>query len=67
MSVRCFPVNFAKFSRAPFSWNTSGRLLLCRVIQVMKDEGFVNKLYYITILILTLTFLDLINFLTFLN
>ena len=24
---RCFPVNFAKFSRAPFLQNTSGRLL----------------------------------------
>ena len=29
---RCFPVNFAKFQRAPFLQNTSGRLLLliCR-------------------------------------
>ena len=26
---RCFPVNFAKFLRTPFSQNTSGRLLLC--------------------------------------
>ena len=25
---RRFPVNIAKCSRAPFSWNTSGRLLL---------------------------------------
>ena len=25
---RCFPVNFAKFLRIPFSLNTSGRLLL---------------------------------------
>ena len=25
---RCFPVNFAKFSRTPFSQNTSGWLLL---------------------------------------
>ena len=25
---RCFPVNFAKFLRTPFSLNTSGRLLL---------------------------------------
>ena len=25
---RCFPVNFARFSRTPFSRNTSGRLLL---------------------------------------
>ena len=25
---RCFPVNFAKFLRTPFSQNTSGRLLL---------------------------------------
>ena len=24
----CFPENFAKFLRKPFSWNTSGRLLL---------------------------------------
>ena len=24
----CFPVNFVKFLRAPFSQNTSGRLLL---------------------------------------
>ena len=47
---RCFPVNFAKFLRTSFSQNTSGRLLLCRVIQVIKDEGFVNKLYYITVL-----------------
>ena len=27
---RCFPVNFAKFLRTPFSKNTSGRLLLER-------------------------------------
>ena len=27
-SHRCFPVNFAKFLRAPFLQNTSGRLLL---------------------------------------
>ena len=26
---RCFPANFAKFSRTPFLQNTSGRLLLC--------------------------------------
>ena len=25
---RCFPVNFAKFLKTPFSQNTSGRLLL---------------------------------------
>ena len=27
---RCFPVNFAKFLRTPFSQNTSGRLLLSK-------------------------------------
>ena len=27
---RCFPVNFAKFLRAPFLQNTSGRLLLVK-------------------------------------
>ena len=30
---RCFPVNFAKFLRTPFSQNTLGRLLL--VIQLL--------------------------------
>ena len=30
---RCFPVNFAKFLRTPFSQNTSGRLLLSVLIQ----------------------------------
>ena len=29
---RCFPVNFAKFLRTPFSQNTSGRLLLDLII-----------------------------------
>ena len=29
---RCFPVNFAKFLRTPFSQNTSGRLLLYLLI-----------------------------------
>ena len=28
LKKRCFPVNFAKFLRAPFLQNTSGRLLL---------------------------------------
>ena len=46
----CIPVNFAKFLRTPFSKNTSGWLLLCCVMQVMRDEGFVNRLYYITVL-----------------
>ena len=48
----CFPVNFAKFSRTSFLQNTPGRLLLCSVIQVIEDEGFVNKLlllFYINI------------------
>ena len=37
---RCFPANFAKFLRAPFSKNTSGRLLLsmelvivCKIVE----------------------------------
>ena len=29
---RCFPVNFAKFLRAPFLQNTSGRLLLFLIL-----------------------------------
>ena len=29
---RCFPVRFAKFLRAPFLQNTSGRLLLPNII-----------------------------------
>ena len=47
----------------------------CRVIQVMRDKGYVNKLYYITVLhycgssqlrcsglsFLTLTFLNLLS------
>ena len=28
LGLRCFPVNFMKFLRAPFLQNTSGRLLL---------------------------------------
>ena len=33
---RCFPVNFAKFLRIPFSQNTSGRLLLrCHLFKVV--------------------------------
>ena len=54
---RCFLVNFAKFSRAPFSQNTSGRLLLFRVIQVMTN---------CTILLFYINFSG-INFLTFLT
>ena len=61
---RCFPATFAKFLRATFLQNTSGRLLLCRVIQVMKDTGFVKKLY-ITVYI-NFNF-SLLNFLTFLT
>ena len=37
---RCFPVNFAKFLRTPFSQNTSGRLLLF----IIKDYHFHQKL-----------------------
>ena len=37
---RCFPVNFAKFSRTPFLQNTSGRLLL-------KSTYFINCLLII--------------------
>ena len=33
---RCFPVNFAKFLRRPFSQNTSGRLLLKNVSVTLK-------------------------------
>ena len=41
----CFLVSFATLLKLSFSQNTSGRLPLCRVIQVMKDKGFVNKLF----------------------
>ena len=34
---RCFPVNFAKFLRTPFSRNISGRLLLYIQIKRSKD------------------------------
>ena len=40
---RCFPVNFEKFLRTPFLWNTSGRLLLDRVLN--------TPLFYITYII----------------
>ena len=45
----CFPVNFAKFLRAPSSQNTSSRLLLMGLhSQQLKkeatDEEFVNLL-----------------------
>ena len=33
---RCFPVNFAKFLRTPFSQNTSERLLLGLVLQALE-------------------------------
>ena len=32
---RCFPVNFAKFLRTPFLRNTSGRLLLIRLLSAL--------------------------------
>ena len=38
---RCFPVNFAKFLRAPFLQNTSGRLLLC--FMAFSDEEFLTQ------------------------
>ena len=37
---RCFPVNFAKFLRTPFSQNTSGRLLLC--VQSSRRDSFIK-------------------------
>ena len=36
---RCFPVNFAKFFRTPFSQNTSGRLLLKNIKKNFLGEG----------------------------
>ena len=33
---RCFPVNFAKFSRTPFLQNTSGQLLLNKEIKMQQ-------------------------------
>ena len=36
---RCFPVNFAKFLRTPFSQNTSGRLLLKNIKKNFLGEG----------------------------
>ena len=39
---RCFPVNFAKFLRTPFSQNTSWRLLLNQVTN-LKSLGFTQK------------------------
>ena len=35
---RCFPVNFAKFLRTPFLQNTSGRLLLNKLVTVERDR-----------------------------
>ena len=32
---RCFPMNFAKFLKTPFSQNTSGRLLLCVQLKIL--------------------------------
>ena len=43
---RCFPVNFTKFLRIPFSQNTSGRLLLIVVFNILSnvhDEDFLRK------------------------
>ena len=37
LSHRCFPVNFAKFLRTSFLQNTSGRLLLNKVIKKKLD------------------------------
>ena len=37
---RCFPVNFVKFLRTPFSQNTSGRLLLERDSLIHKVQHF---------------------------
>ena len=31
----CFPLNFAKFIRTPFSQNTSGRLFLCDLLLLL--------------------------------
>ena len=35
---RCFPVNFAKFPRAPFLQNPSGRLLLAKIESFLNSE-----------------------------
>ena len=43
---RCFPVNFTKFLRIPFSQNTSGRLLLIVVFKILSnvhDGDFLRK------------------------
>ena len=60
---RCCPLNFAKCLRTTFSQNTSGRLLLCRVIQVMEDEGLSTNCIILLFCInisLFLTFLTLL-------
>ena len=43
---RCFPVNFAKFLRTPFSQNTSRRLLLALLRNVHKSYEFLSKLLF---------------------
>ena len=45
-----FSCEFCKVFKNTFLKNTSWRLVVGGVIQVMKDEGFINKLYYITVL-----------------
>ena len=58
----CFLVNFAKFSRAPFLQNTSGRLILTLIL-----SGLNLKIFYISIscfiCVLTLQTCICINFL----
>ena len=41
---RCFPVNFAKFLRAPFLQNTSGRLLLYKCNAIIDESHKAKKI-----------------------
>ena len=42
---RCFPVNFAKFERTPFSQNTSGQLLLFVIIEKWLHAKYTVYIY----------------------
>ena len=46
---RCFPTNFVKFLRTPFSQNTSGRLLLNVIFALTFTQGKINQTVVVTI------------------
>ena len=52
---RCFPVNFAKFLRAPFLQNTPGQVLLKKSQISLKIQNFISLTSLLTYFVIALS------------